>query len=247
MIGFVRTTPPRPGRCEYGDRNGTRTLILFGDSHAMQHFPALEIVAKRNHWRLVVWTKRECTPGEVTIHNTRAGGEYSQCNAWRQRTLRRIENNRGQTVVAMSGDSADTAYGPHGEELSGKANARALEGGYVATLRRIRHAGVRAVAIRDIPEAPFEVPDCVAEHLKDPSYCDFKEPHSWLRNFDLRAVRRVPGTLLIDPSQKICPGGECRAVIGNILVYRERGHLTATYARTLASWFEPQLMRAFRH
>jgi SGNH domain (fused to AT3 domains) len=243
MIGITRTTPPRPGRCEYGDPRGRRTLILLGDSHAMQHFPALQIAAKRNRWRLLVLTKRECTPGQVMIHNTRAGGEYWQCDAWRQRTLRRIEHAGQQVTVAMSGDTADTAYGPHGEELSGRANAKALEAGYVATLRRIRHAGVRVVVIRDIPEAPFEVPNCVAEHLGDPRACDFQEPHSWLRNFDLRAARRVPGTLLIDPSRKICPGGLCRAVIGNLLVYRERAHLTATYARTLAPWFEARLKR----
>ena len=234
----------RSGPCVYGDPNGRRTLILFGDSHALQHFPALEVVAKRNRWRLVVLTKRECGPAEVEILNSLAGGEYSQCDAWRQSTLRRIEERGGHPVVAISGKSDYTAYGPRGEKLSGAANTDALEAGYVATLKRIQRAGLRPAVIRDTPKAPFDVPECVLANMEDPAACDFAEHDRWWRDFDLRAARRA-GVPLIDPAERICPRGLCRAVMGDVLVYRDPAHLTATYARTLNSWFEPKLRRAF--
>ena len=72
MIGIEGT---QSETCLYGDRSGHRTLILFGDSHALQQFPALEVVAERNRWWLVVLTKRECTPAEVTVYDALAGGE----------------------------------------------------------------------------------------------------------------------------------------------------------------------------
>ena len=39
--------------CAYGDRRSTTTVVLFGDSHAPQWFPAFERVAAARHWRLV--------------------------------------------------------------------------------------------------------------------------------------------------------------------------------------------------
>ena len=54
----ARTSPP----CVYGARRSRTTAVLFGDSHAMQLFPALEHVAKRRGWRLVELTKAGCPP-----------------------------------------------------------------------------------------------------------------------------------------------------------------------------------------
>jgi SGNH domain (fused to AT3 domains) len=233
----------RSGRCIYGDPHGARSLILFGDSHAMQHFPSLQLIAKRNRWRLVVLTKRECTPAAVTIRGIAEARPYTQCNVWRLNSLRRIKRIAGATVV-ISSDSVYTAYGPRGEELSGRANAKALEAGYVTTLRRIRRAGLSAVVIHDTPEAPIDVPSCVSEHAEDLFACTFKQKRKWDRDFDLRAAMRVRGTYLVNLTPEICPQELCRAVIGNVLVYRDPGHLTVTYARTLSPWLEPTLRRA---
>ena len=46
---------------------------------------------------------------------------------------------------------------------------------------------------------------------------------------------------LIDPASQLCPRNVCAAVIGNVLVYRNAGHLTATYAATLDDWLDEQL------
>lgn len=241
MIGKVGT---ESGTCLYGDPHGRRSLVLFGDSHALQHFPALQVVAKRNHWRLYVLTKRECTPAAVTVHSSAVAGKYSTCDAWRENTLKRIEAIGGRTAVALSDLTSYRAFDAAGAELRGRVNANALEAGYVATLRRLRRAGVGAVVIRDTPEAPTDVPSCVAANIGDPRACAFPEPHRWDRNFDLRAARKV-GVPVISLWPKICSHGLCRAVVNGILVYRDNAHITATFSRSLSRWFEPGLKKAF--
>ena len=42
----------------------------------------------------------------------------------------------------------------------------------------------------------------------------------------------------------ICPGDRCSPIVGNVLVYRDKHHLTATYAATLASALEPFVLKA---
>jgi peptidoglycan/LPS O-acetylase OafA/YrhL len=240
LVGISGTNS---NRCLYGDREGDRTLILFGDSHAMQYFPPLQAVAKRNHLRLIALTKAECPPAEVEVRSMVADREYSQCDAWRQEELERIEMAGRSTVVVMSSDTAYTPYGEDGEQLSGPQAADAMEAGYVATLQRLHRFGLRTVVIRDTPVAPDEVPACVSEHLDDLASCDFPHKLTWEKEFERRAARRAPGSHLIDLTPEICPQNICRSVIGNALVYRDDNHLTATFARTLSSWIEADLFR----
>jgi peptidoglycan/LPS O-acetylase OafA/YrhL len=231
-------------RCLYGDRRGKRTLILFGDSHALQYSPALEALADEHDWRLIVLTKAECTPGEVQIRSMVAEREYSQCDAWREEELRRIEMGVDSTVVVISGDTIYTPYGSHGEELSGAAAAAAMEAGYVATLTRIHRAGLRTVVIKDTPVSTSYVPGCVSEALQHLESCAFPLVRDKATEFDARAAATAPGSDLINLTAKICPDDLCRAVIGNALVYRDKSHLTATYARTLAPSIERGLNKA---
>ena len=236
MVG-VRGTHSNP--CLYGARRGRRVLFLLGDSHALQDFPALQVDARRRDWRLVVLTKRECTPGSVAIAYKGGGGRYGSCGRWRRDVLRRIEKAGRRAIVAISGDTTYTAY-RRGQQLHGEANSAALEAGYVATIEGLRGAGARVIVIRDTPEAPFDVPGCVAADISDPSACDFPLPHEPERNFDVRAAVRT-GAPLVDLSGRICPHQLCRAVIDGLIVYRDEAHLTARFARTLSGAFEPAL------
>jgi peptidoglycan/LPS O-acetylase OafA/YrhL len=241
LVGISGTNS---NRCLYGDPDGARTLILFGDSHALQYAPALEALAETRHWRLIVLTKAECTPGDVRIRSMVADREYSQCDAWREESLERIEMGASSTVVVMSGDTVYTPYGRDGEELNGEAAAGEMEAGYVATLTRIHQAGLRTVVIKDTPVSTSDVPGCVSEKLQHLASCAFPLVRDETKEFDARAAKAAPDTHLIDITPEICPRDLCRAVIGNALVYRDKSHLTATYARTLAPSIERSLRTA---
>jgi SGNH domain (fused to AT3 domains) len=239
MVGIEGTNS---NKCLYGNPTGDRTLILFGDSHAMQYFPAVEELAEIHGWRLIVLTKAECPPEEIEVKSMIEDREYSQCDEWREETLKRIEKGGKSVTVVMSGDTEYTPYGPDGEELSGDEAAEAMEAGYLRTLRRIEAAGPHTVVIRDNPTSSQDVPSCVSEDIQHLGRCAFPRVREWDREYDVRAAKASPETHLVDFIGDICPGEVCRAVIGNALVYRDKDHLTATFARTL----EPMLESDFR-
>jgi hypothetical protein len=58
------------------------------------------------------------------------------------------------------------------------------------------------------------------------------------------AAARSPAVTLADMNRFICPGNRCMPIVGNVLVYRDKHHLTATYATTLASALEPFVIKA---
>jgi peptidoglycan/LPS O-acetylase OafA/YrhL len=239
MVGIEGTNS---NKCLYGEPAGKRTLILFGDSHAMQYFPTVDELAEINHWRLIVLTKAECPPEEIKVRSMIENREYSQCDTWRQEAFKRIEAGGKSVTVVMSGDTEYIPYGPEGEELTGDQAARAMEAGYLRTLRRIHAAGATTVVIRDNPTSLEDVPSCVSEDIQHLARCAFPRHKEWDREYDVRAAESSPETHLISFIADICPGELCRAVIGNALTYRDKDHLTATFARTL----EPMLENDFR-
>ncbi|WP_281032988.1 SGNH hydrolase domain-containing protein, partial [Mesorhizobium sp. M6A.T.Ce.TU.016.01.1.1] len=46
--------------CQLGDPQGTRTIVVAGDSHAAQWIPAIDKIARDRKWKLVTFTKAAC-------------------------------------------------------------------------------------------------------------------------------------------------------------------------------------------
>jgi peptidoglycan/LPS O-acetylase OafA/YrhL len=239
LVGRTGTSSPS---CVYGDRSSKTTVVLYGDSHAIQYAPALEPIARKRHWRLVVLSKQGCSPASVPIWNGGLGRRYRECETWRERTFKRVERERPTLIFT---DSANTyAAMPGGVKLRGDSpeSADALVAGYTRTLRRLKAIGVPVALMANGPFSTQDVPSCVSGALDHLERC--ATPKATALRYapvNRRAAEQVPGVTLIDPTPMICPDEVCPAVIGDVLVYRDTNHLTATYARTLAPWLESQL------
>ena len=88
-----------PGDCVFGDPAGDVTVVLFGDSHAAQWFPALERLATERGWRLVSMTKSACTTADIDIWADIVKRRYEECTRWREAALGRMAAERPDLVV----------------------------------------------------------------------------------------------------------------------------------------------------
>src|SRR3954451_23203194 len=79
-----------PADCRFGDPAGGRVVVLVGDSHAAHWFPALDAVARQQHWQLWFWAKSACGYAEVREELPAYHREYTECTAWRRSALDRI-------------------------------------------------------------------------------------------------------------------------------------------------------------
>ena len=243
--GCLVTKPvTRSPACVYGDRGSRTTVVLFGDSHAMQWFPALERIAKRRSWRLVELTKAGCTPARVRTLYPGSTRENPPCDRWRANTLRRIEAERPALVVVSSSVRYTVLDGKR--QLGVDASTRALGAGYAPTLERLRAAAGRVAVLSDPPRPPRDIPSCVSGAMKALRRCAFARGPAVKRTVAIQAaVARVSGVAVLDASDQFCLETLCPAVIGDVLVYRNSGHLTASFVATLAPWLgrRPALSR----
>ncbi|MBB4660702.1 SGNH hydrolase domain-containing protein [Conexibacter arvalis] len=221
-------------RCVYGVEKSATTVVLFGDSHAMQYFPALERLALDRGWRLVGLTRAGCPIADVSY--------LDGCDAWRENTLRRIERQERPALVVTSSSTADRIrVRRDGKRLSRADSQPLLIAGYARTLRRLRRTGAEVVVLRDQIKTSFNPPDCVATHPRDLRRCAFERRRIAGNGFDAAGARRVRGVRVLDPLNVLCRGRRCPSVIGDALVYRDEYHLSATFAATLAPWLERRL------
>jgi peptidoglycan/LPS O-acetylase OafA/YrhL len=239
-LGFLQVDQ---GACEYGDPQGTRTVVLFGDSHAQQWMGALDSEAKDQHWKVVSLTKAACPVADVTLVNPTLKRDYTECTTWRERTVERIAELKPDLVLVSQSDSVP------GRRVSNETWAEQT----VVTLERLRQAGSRVQLIRDTPYPSGDVPTCVAANLADVRACQVTRDDAYHgsalytdRHRQVGAAAKTAGFPMIEPLPWLCSPSACPVIVGNELVYRDDSHLSNTFSTTLAPMLAPSLRAAAR-
>jgi peptidoglycan/LPS O-acetylase OafA/YrhL len=231
----------RSPECVYGNPSSDITVVLFGDSHAMQWFPALQELAEKRDWRLVGFSKSACPPAEIHIYSAGLRREYRECEEWRERTLERIAQKENPNLIVTSMLNRYRAR-EDGKALPRDASNEAVVEGYVSTLEKLRSTGAPVAVIEDVPRPDKDVPECVSRSLDRLQECAFPRSKAMGQpRINARAATEVGGASLIDATPMVCPEKTCPAVIGDVLVYRNGAHLTRTYVRTLTPWLGERL------
>ncbi len=235
-LGLNKTRQPT---CAYGDRTADTTVVLFGDSHAEPLFDGINRLAKRREWRLVVLLKSFCSVAQIRQVHPYRDRPFHDCHRWRRETIQRIRHEeRPDLVIVDSSAHADPAVG--GREVSGAKARRLLAKGFASTLDRFSGVG-EAALVTDLPKAPFKVPECIKDNRNRLRACDFRAPRGGPRALARRAIRRADDASVVNTLDRVCGPRRCHAVVDNVIVYRDTGHMTATFGRGLTRLFAREL------
>jgi hypothetical protein len=220
--------------CVYGDRNGSRTVALFGDSHAAQWLPALIAIANAEHWKIRSLTKSGCP--SVTVHfkeGTYAGAEKS-CRTWRKRALAWLASHPPDLIVVTNYRSYQL-LDASGHTLSGAARQQAWGSGLSKTLDALPGSS-RLLVLGDTPQMSSDPPACLQQHSANIAACETSRSAAMSPAHDQaeRAAATGAGASFASLSAQVCPYDPCPLVVGHFMMWREQTHLTATYARQLA-------------
>jgi peptidoglycan/LPS O-acetylase OafA/YrhL len=217
--------------CVYGDRGSDTTVVLFGDSHAGHWFDALNWISHQRYWRLVVITKEGCTPAEVTYRDD----AKSLCARWREKAMARIASLHPAVVVvawarwmeplATQKAGIPTGYGGPWQD------------GVAAIFQFLRSSAGQVVFISDTPYLPQSAPDCVAGHLSDVRPCSIKRAQAVIlpaiKSAEIRIAKQKQ-IKSVDPTSWFCTPKVCPVIVGNILVYHDKSHMTTEWSRFIA-------------
>ena len=224
--------------CAYGPEEARATVVITGDSHSLNWFPALERPAEERGWRLVVLSKSACAFTGVLV--SRDGEPYDECLKWNRAVVDEIARIEPDLLFTSS-----SVMGSPYEKEEGEDSRRVMARGMVELWDEVNEAGVPVLAVRDTPRVGDDVLECLATNTADPAPCDRAVTEA-MKTSDPQelAVANAQDAWLIDLTDRFCVGGTCSTVIGNVLVYRDSHHITQTYSRLLAEDLEARMDEA---
>ena len=219
------------GSCIFGDASSPDRIVLLGDSHAMEWFPALMEIARPRGWAIEVLGKAGCPVSTMVIESRNVPEFYRECAVWREGALDRIAREPRPKIIFV-GTLMEEAY-------TGPTYISAWDD----SLTRLKATGAPIVYFRDTPYPGKDIPDCVSGMAIGSDACDFARSSSLFPDgmANLIAADRRPGVYLVDLTNALCPHATCPAVIDGILTYLDHSHITATASRILAPRVEQQL------
>lgn len=200
-----------------------KLVVVIGDSHAQQLSAPLAALANEHDIGVVGLLKGGCTIG---LGEEDRGVNEVSCSEWMPKAIDftiGLEPDAVYVVATRASDTEDEKL------LAGATN----------TIDRFRDEGITVMAVRDNPRFAFNMYDCVVERgseacaIPRSDALDTQNPISELRD-----------VVSVDFTPWLCPEARCEGAIGNVAVYMDDNHLTATYGRTLAPMLEQIMQRA---
>ena len=110
--------------------------------------------------------------------------------------------------------------------------------GYRKTWRELSEAGIEVRILQDTPTLPFLPDECLAW---TPDECIIDRNTDRSGAIETAAAQGLKSIRLVDMGDFFCPNGRCPLVIGNLVVWRDRHHMTRTYSRALAPFLAEKL------
>ena len=224
--------------CVYGNPKAHRTIALAGGSHSEHWLTALHLIGRQHGFKVTTYLKLGCplTTKEVPLI---AGPfePYPSCRTWSDNALARIIADRPDYVFFTTTRPILNGPGDYVPDY------------YLGIWDELSANGIPMLGIRDTPwmlrEGMFFSPvDCLSAG-GDADTCGSPRHEALAdRNPTLDHLADHPLLKLLDLSDAVCREEICRAVEGNVLIYHDAHHLSATYVRTLADELARQLADA---
>ena len=240
--GCLRVMPfdSEQPECTVGDPDSPTRVALIGDSRAAMFNPAFQKLAEQRQWRLTMMAKAGCPITDLPITrqlNGLAEGIF-QCGRWRERIIDRLRADPHQLIVVGSARAYD-ANGSHTMAPGLKMFDEAWMNSLTGLVRELRETGAQVLVLGPTPDLPASAPTCLAGHLDDATTCadvwdaaeQTKRAHGMAEE---AAATRAAGGQYADLTELFCTDNRCPAIVGNILVYFDSGHMTQEYARFIA-------------
>ncbi|HEY0870097.1 MAG TPA: acyltransferase family protein [Acidothermaceae bacterium] len=218
------------GTCAFGDLGSRDTLVLYGDSHAAMWLPAFADYATRAQLKLVLLAHSGCPAPDMPFFDAVDHRRYPECDAWHRYAIGRINALAPKYVVVTS--SFDGALDPSQRKIT----PAAWTAGTTRLLNEIAVPNVKVAVLGDIPYPQQVTADCLAAHAAAVYRCSTPRDRAVLgKNQSADADgARAGGAIYVDVNSWFCTATTCPPLAGDVVIYQNAYHITATYSQLLA-------------
>lgn len=229
--GLCHPTGAQLATCELGAlEDPDLTIALMGNSHGEHMVEPLAIAATKQNWRLIPHVRARCTglmSAEETARQIAAApsvaSDQTECYEWGRAVVDSLTEREDVDVVIIS--------------ISGVV----MDGETTAQIQRLIDSGKSVIVLGDSPGLPG---DSTAAECVEVSN-ETQDPCSWAQDSQNRldaAKAAVLGLPFVDITPNFCSeDGRCHAVIGGLITYFDKDHMTLSFSRTLAPFLAREI------
>jgi hypothetical protein len=206
----------RSAICNYGDPNGTKTVVVFANSHSAMWVPALAVAAKADHWKLYPVVKESCGYDTYTdvVPGLNAENQCSSWYDWAKTVIAGLHPN-----VLVMGSYTFTTYWALGER---------------EVISQLRPLTKRFILLSDSPWIP--APSGCFLHLNatQGTCLRHESPLRIAAEAKTHAIARVMHVQYLDITPLLCDARRCPSVIDGIIPTADGSHVTPQYSAFVA-------------
>lgn len=230
-----------PMPCNLTGSKSAVKIALVGDSHSAQYMAAVMALAIKNDWQVISYSKGGCPLSYAQrVHDVVL---KDACKKWVDNAVGILDSGNFDLVVTSQGSGREWDSGTQDQQTYAQA-------GLAKLWQKLNSLQLPVLAIRDNPIQIENALTCIA-NAQDFNFdsCGAQRSKALLFDPQVGAVKLVnsPMTRLIDFTDVFCGAEKCQAVIGGVIVGRDRDHLTNTFTKTLSPYIEVEIKRLLKN
>lgn len=227
-------------RCQFGSKDAHKVAVIWGDSIGLQWFPAIKqaLELERGEWRIEVLTKSSCPIVDHPIFYERLGRIYTECSEWRDASAAYLTQLKPDLLLIGSAGSYDLTTQQWYEGTLRILDQQRDSAGQIAIIAPTYALAFNGVTCLE-EQRSLASAQAVERHTCSTPANNQKlsDAITGLR----KAADSLPHSKLVNLNSAVCPDELCSALSGNLIVFRDNQHLTASFALSLAETFKEKL------
>ncbi|MEU4362793.1 acyltransferase family protein [Promicromonospora sp. NPDC023987] len=233
--------------CLLGDVSADTTVLLLGDSHAMQWIPAFDAAATKAGLRLAVHWRHGCPVAEVNVYQP---AERGPCSSFQTESVEVVEDLRPDAVVVSQAHIyAGRMEHPDGTGMTVEEARTTWANANDKLFAHLTAITPTVVAVEDNPQLDIDPLECLTRPLDGVGDCTIPRADAEASNGDLPrisaetwtkyGVTTWDGVWAQTCDEQVCTIGDMDQP-----VYRDYHHLSAGYVLTQVPAVEQMLRTA---
>lgn len=205
--------------CQFGDPQGRKKMVVFGDSHSTMWIPALGANAKASHWQFIPIVKEACG-----FKDFGAPPDRSSCGTWYQWAKNTIKTLHPDLIVVSV--FVDPGW----------------ENGLRRIVNELTVSGTRMLLMSDAPGVDVAPAVCLLTSGATQKTCLWTQRTKYLEaDATTKTIAQQAKIEFVNVSPWFCYKLSCPTIIDSTVAYADAGHISGTYARYLAPDLAPHL------
>jgi hypothetical protein len=221
--------PATATACVYGDLTAKTSVVLYGNSYAIEWIPAFNLLGKQYGFKVVTYIRYGCPYADIPTEDW-LGSVDKNCLPFRTNVVRAINAMRPSPKLVVLSESFDNVA-PDGSNITGPEWVEADQ----KTIRQLHRQRFAVVVLLAMVHTQFDPSQCLAVNTKDVQACSepaSQEVYGNLDSLETQGAAKL-GSHTVNLSTLECDRS-CPLIIDGILVRADKAHIDKAFATSMA-------------